>query len=964
MRSSVIILIQLCILLLCIQKPVNAQEKLDSLRSLFRIENDDSIKCSILNQMLPMMRMAGSIDSAIHYGHQMRTLAKSSDINYYEMRASVANGLTYATIGLTDSVIFNYKRAIAVSRPGVDDFLKASVLNSLGVTFFENDLYDSSYHYYLRTIALLEELNQPRYVARTKNNIGNIFWQRKDYRKALKYYKEALADTRKLNDSLGMPSTLTNIANSYNKFGERDSALLAMNEAIALYRNQENKKGEALALGDIVFIYNEKGEYDKALVAANRSIALNQETNSDRQMAHSYLSLGAIHTHMRNYDKAIEAYNKGLDVTNRLDLKSIGFSLHKHLVNVYKIKGNYERALTHSERMIMLSDSIFTSDKNELIAKYEARYESEKKSRELTLLQKNQELQESELRRKTLQQNALIGTGALIAVAGTALFFVYRSRQEQKQTLLDRQLAYERMEAGRLQELDEARSRFFVNIAHEFRTPLTLIQVPAEQIHEESKETDSKENAHLILANASRLLSMTNQLLDLTKLEAGMVKLQPVRRDLIAFAKGCVFSFESLADEKDITLSFEANEDVLEMDFDPEKCATILNNLVSNALKFTQPFGNVTVNVNHNSLRPSMTSISVSDSGIGIDAQSLPKIFDRFYQVKDSNMSYGGTGIGLAFVKELVELHGGEIEVASKPGEGTTFSLTLPRLQPGTVEPVNAAISETASPAYDQSSDEPSMARTPKLEHENTVLVVEDNNEVRNFIAGMLRQYYHVLEAEHGKQGLVIAGEHIPDLIISDVMMPEMDGYEFCREIKKDFRTSHIPVILLTAKGGTDDKVESLELGADEFLSKPFHRKELLARMNNLIRIRRQLQLKYNGSNDRIIHPVKESKFIVTLKRITEQNIENANFSVDDLSREAGMSRTQIHRKLKALTGQSTTQFVREYKLGKALTLLESGGQNVSEVAFTLGFSSLAYFSTAFTQHYGYAPSQVGKNRR
>lgn len=940
-----------------------AQGNLDSLKAQFYIESDDSLKCLTLDRMLHAMRSTGPADSSIHYGHILKALARGGGFPYFEMRAHVAIGLAYAKLEETDSVIQNYRRAAALCRPGTDDFAKASILNSLGVTFQNIDLYDSAYSYYLQTLALLETLDKPGYVARTRNNIGNVFWLRRDYKKALGYYQAALADERHLGDSAGMPYALTNIANAYNELGNSDSALVFMNEAISIYKILGNKKGEALALADISFIHTDRKEYGKALVAARRSLALSEEIDAGQQVALSLQSIGSIYLKLKNYREAIAALQRGLEITDRLQLRYVASNIHEEFIDVYKAQGNYHDALRHAQLLKAISDSIYNEDKSKLIAEYEARYESEKKTKELAVLYKNNELQESELRGKTLQQNALIGGSVILAIGGFAFFRVYRSKQEQKRKWLDQQLEYEKKEAGRLQELDEAKSRFFANIAHELRTPLTLIQGPAEMLLEESRERGAKDNAQLILRNASRLLSLTNRLLDLTKLEAGMVKLQPVRLDFITFAKGCLYSFESLADENDIRLAFESAESSVEMDADPEKCGIILNNLVSNAIKFTPPFGLVSLKIDLVAQTSPFVRITVQDSGIGIDANSLPNIFDRFYQADDARArSVNGTGIGLSLVKELTELHEGSIEVTSSPGNGTTFTLLLPQRQANAhVTPMSTAVSGDAPaqrpPSYVSA---PAVPADADVVHDHTVLVVEDNEEVRGFIVGILAQFYHILEAKNGVEGVAIATEAVPDLIISDVMMPEMDGYEYCRTIKHDGRTSHIPVVLLTAKAGIENRLEGLEFGADDFLAKPFHGKELLIRIRNLIRVREQLQLKYRESADGVVHPVIENNFITKIKEVVEEHIDQ-EFSVDDLAKAIGMSRTQIHRKLKALTGQSTTQFIRRYKLDKALVILQAGDLNVSEVAFRLGFNSLAYFSTSFTQHHGYAPSEASK---
>src|SRR5690606_23414936 len=426
---------------------------------------------------------------------------------------------------------------------------------------------------------------------------------------------------------------------------------------------------------------------------------------------------------------------------------------------------------------------------------------------------------------------------------------------------------------------DEAKSRFFANIAHEFRTPLTLILGPSEQILEEYPDARLKESMALIRKNAGNLLELTNQMLDLSKLESGMIRLRPERKDFIRFAQGCVFAFASLAEENDIQLSFDSNLTNPVIDFDPDKCSIIFNNLLSNALKFTPPFGEVAVTVKHApGTTPSMVEVAVADTGIGIQQEQVPYIFDRFYQVDDSyTRKTQGTGIGLALTKELIELHGGEVEVSSTPGKGTCFTFTLPVRQegveeihlesnaetPGKTSPNAECIeNQTASHSLTPASTQHSRENLP----EHTVLIGEDNAEVRKFIVDVIGNFYHTLEAENGQVGFDIASEYVPDLIISDVMMPEMDGYTLCKQIRESEGTSHIPLIMLTAKAGIDSKIQGLDRGTDDYLAEPFNARELLARIKILIELRKRLQLKYKQTNDASLFAQKEDAFITKLK--------------------------------------------------------------------------------------------------
>ena len=395
--------------------------------------------------------------------------------------------------------------------------------------------------------------------------------------------------------------------------------------------------------------------------------------------------------------------------------------------------------------------------------------------------------------------------------------------------------------------MDIVKSRFFVNLTHEFRTPLTLILGPAEQVLADTQEDKTKQQVGLVQRNARRLLRLINQLLDLSKLEAGKIELTTAPGDLISLVRGTLFSFESMATQKQITLHVKASQDRLMMAIDRDKLEKILYNLFSNALKFTPARGAVSVAITRSETdAESWVHLTVQDTGIGIPASKLPYIFNRFYQVDASDTrQQEGTGIGLSLTKELVELHGGSLHISSELGTGTTVTVRLPIQQAlsanGSPEQPSVALPAVAflpptDPIFDSETDHdtnPSAGRhspdTP------LVLLIEDNDEVRTFIRSSLSDRYRIIEASDGKAGVRLAQEQMPDLVLTDLMMPLMDGYQVCRLLKQDEQTSHIPVLMLTARADLDSKLEGLETGADSYLAKPFNQRELRAQISNLI---------------------------------------------------------------------------------------------------------------------------------
>jgi signal transduction histidine kinase/ligand-binding sensor domain-containing protein/DNA-binding response OmpR family regulator len=528
-----------------------------------------------------------------------------------------------------------------------------------------------------------------------------------------------------------------------------------------------------------------------------------------------------------------------------------------------------------------------------------------------------------------------------------------------------------KFEAEKMHEVDEMKNRFFANISHEFRTPLTLIFGPAKDIAENSDDKNQvQRNAGIIKRNASRLYSLVNQLLDLSKLESGKMKLEASEQDIIPLLKGIFLSFTSFAERKKITLKFNTIEKNLKVYLDRDKLEKIINNLLSNAFKFTPEGGEIDFTIEK---MIKDVEIRITDNGIGITEERIDKIFDRFYQVDSSHTRQGeGTGIGLALTKELVELHKGKIKVESKEGEGTTVTvqLQLGKNHLKTEEIVEKQIEEILP--ENEELPEPLLDTKNKKEKTDIyvlldtdkplLLVVEDNPDVRSYIISHLEEDYRIQEAVDGEDGLNQAIKHIPDLIISDVMMPKMDGFRLCNKLKTDERTSHIPIIMLTAKATSKDKIEGYELGADDYIMKPFDAKELSVRINNLIEQRKRLRDHFRKQgvfeiDDKAVTSI-DKKFLNKLTEIISKHISDTSFNVDMFSDEIGMSRSQLHRKLVALVGEPPSDLIRRIRLSKAAGLIIKKFGNISEIALEVGFNNPANFANSFRKQFGVSPSE------
>jgi signal transduction histidine kinase/ligand-binding sensor domain-containing protein/DNA-binding response OmpR family regulator len=533
----------------------------------------------------------------------------------------------------------------------------------------------------------------------------------------------------------------------------------------------------------------------------------------------------------------------------------------------------------------------------------------------------------------------------------SALLVVRKLIQKRERIKFDRE--QERKETARMHELDMMKIKFFTNVSHEFRTPLTLILTPLERMLRKAKDPEQQQQYQLIQRNAKRLLNLVNQLLDFRKLEVQELKLTTSEGDIIHFIKETVFSFSDLSEKKHIRLSFESTIDSFETLFDQDKLEKILFNLLSNAFKFTPDHGTVSV---HTTLKDTYEGkdliIAVRDTGIGIENHKLDKIFDRFFQDDlPKSMVNQGSGIGLALTKEFVKIHGGSIEVESQPGLGSCFTITLPI--PEVVHQHDLDHLNAVSELHPE--DESELSKKPLL------LLVEDNEDFRFYLKDNLKSDYRIIEAANGAAGCKSALESLPDLIVSDIMMPEMNGIELCKKIKSDQRVSHTPVILLTARSAEEQKVEGFQCGADDYITKPFNFEILVSRIKNLIVKREKLHKAFRTHLDIKASELQitslDEQFISKAIKCVEDNISDPDFSVEELSHQLGISRAHFYKKLMSLTGKSPLEFIRLIRLQQAAQLLKKSQLTVAEVAYKVGFNNPKYFARYFRDEYKILPS-------
>ena len=576
---------------------------------------------------------------------------------------------------------------------------------------------------------------------------------------------------------------------------------------------------------------------------------------------------------------------------------------------------------------------------------------------------------------------------SLYVIVGLALLYLYQRNLIYRERLKS-DLKMEHLEVTKMQEVDQMKTNFFANISHEFRTPLTLILGPLKAMQAGRFEGDLKGQLKMMIRNGDRLLRLINQLLDLSKLEEGKMKLKASEIDIISFSEPIVENFIILGKSKKIKLNFNAPENGIRVFFDPDKFEKILFNLLSNAIKFTNEGGviNISFTIQDRIIDPGhngrqnqqFINLRISDNGIGIKSEELSSIFNRFYQANNAiKGDMKGTGIGLSLTRELVELHRGTISVQSEEGAGTEFCVSLPLgskhlsvdeiiSNPSATSLSDKNLDDFNGLSVSQPPEEKKSCRVKPRANLAEVLIIEDNEDLRNYICNQLREHYNILEAKNGIEGLEKAQKRIPDLIISDVMMPEMDGYELCKKLKEGENTSHIPIILLTAKVSSENQKEGIMTGADYYMTKPFDAEILLLRVKNIIGSREKLE-SHIENNTILLAPKKvnlessDEKFLKQALSCIEENMSNTEFGVEAFGDAMGISRMQLYRKLKELTGYSANEFIKSMRLKRASQLLEMGELNISEITYEVGFNDLKHFRACFKKEFGVNPSQFSK---
>lgn len=876
--------------------------------------------------------------------------------------------------------------ALSFGQSAVNDTLKSWLRVSM-------DLYDKGDHAKSAEIAWkcieIADKEQIKGIAgKAYYCLARGAFQVQDFEKGMKYARLAFRANRQEDDYNGMGDVCSIIATLLLATNQSDSAYYYGEQSLLHYQKGGHEHGVVIAYTKLGHVFNIRGEYEKATPYYLHAYEIAKKDSLSSAFMTANICLASNYIYRKMPDAALRHNRKCYEIAKAHHMFYEQSTAIFYFSGIYELKGDFKNALKYQRLYSEIRDSVMNADRVRQVKELEIKYEATKKDDAIQLLEKDKSRQRAFIW-------AALATLALLLFVAVQIYRSYRRRtsDNQKLTAVNRslesekiktaqQLADEARERERLSEMDAFKTRFFTNISHEFRTPLTVILGMTEQLEKEIAQPEGTTHNRfltLIKRNGQNLLRLINEILDLAKLENNSLNINYEQGDVLPYLRYIAESMHSLAATKNVTLKVESSpgtSGAIMMDYDPERLLQIMHNLLSNAVKFTPSGGQVTLLIEQSEKAgdsESWLQLSVADTGIGIAPEELPLVFDRFFQTQNRQQTKsGGTGIGLSLTKELVNAMGGNISVESTLGAGTTFRVALPITNKAEIvaEPFDTP-AESRIESFSPAAGLLQQATGSRL------LIIEDNPDVADYLAACLGRHYHLDFAYDGRAGIEKALATIPDLIISDVMMPEKDGFEVVEALKNEERSSHIPIVLLTAKATIADRIAGLKRGADAYLAKPFVEEELLVVVSNLMDMRRKLQERYRNAGFEMAPAAAtngatqtpktlfdlEDAFLKKVIALIDTHLDDAEFGNAELSRKMLMSESQLHRKIKALTDQSLSVFIRNVRLGRSRVLLQTTDLTISEVAYAVGFTDPAYFSRTFSAEFGAAPTAFRKGK-
>lgn len=914
----------------------NSQTKLDSMRQVADTLQSDSLRIiTYLRLTIEYKRV--NYDSALKYAEKAQKDSRIINSESLLVRAKYRTATVFISQGQMDWAKAELDTVVSLSRLLNDstNLLLAKV--EIGRLFQKNSAFDSAAKVFFEAMAIAKKTDNKNAEARIQNYVAGIYNNQMQFELSIKYYKKALDLVYELNFKPGISAILTNLGDTYLSIKEYDSAIIYQREAIKIKRDIGDKLGMGRVynnLGNVYISLSTAANLDSGLYCYTKALQIAEEIQDRNSKAIALYGLVRVHFMKGNHEHAKQVGEVLVEEAESLKNLPLASRSYGYLSLIYAALGDPMKSISYREKSNSLADSLLNNERTKLTQELEAKYQNETKQKAIELLKAENNFNELTIIKRQNERNGLILLALVILLILGLLFKQYRIKQATNR---------------QLRELDQIKSTFFENLSHEFRTPLSLIIGPLKDRMNKDISEEDRVLLGSVLNSAKNLDELIKQLLDLAKLEKSKYHLHPVPTEASRFFRVIAASYESLANMKGISFHVEVPDEELWLSFDPDLIKKVCNNLLSNAFRFAPDAGEVTFEVKYRN----RLVIQVSDNGPGIPPKDQSRIFDRFYQVDGPKAT--GSGIGLALTKELVLEAKGNISLNSSSGKGACFEISLPLHAATPSISTEHEVTQKLKP--EQLTDEQNSS-----DEKQNLLIIEDNADLLAYLTGLFKDQFNVYAASNGQEGINLAIETIPDLVISDIMMAGTNGLEACLKLKNDEKTDHIPVVLLTARSDQKTKLDGIQHGADAYIVKPFEPEELRASVNNLIALRQKLREKYSGNEKSRPQTPLKHPFVNKCEAIVQENLSKDSFDINDFTREIGMSRMQLHRKLTALTGFSTTAFVRHHRLNHAKLLLEKGG-SVSQVAYSVGFSSLPYFTKSFKEKYGIVPSAVKKGK-
>jgi signal transduction histidine kinase/DNA-binding response OmpR family regulator len=918
--------------------------------SFYDLNNLEYLAISNIN-ISSRFKALAEYDSAIVY--LKKNIETQEDNNYVNKILKSYQGL----VGLY-AKLSNYKNAYRYLQEGIkyaeetgNKVSLAKLYFTAGQLFLDNHVNkDIALEYLLEAKNLFEELNNSDYLNLVKLSIGDVHYKTGNDSLAMHFYKEVSTNLNKSNYTI--------IARANHKIGmvhkrrkEYDSTLVFLKKSIDGMCDvcPEIQIHNTLIEAGNLFLIN--GKLSKAFKLLNRARKIAVQSESGLQMVISFEELGKSYQTINKIDSSLFYLNEAYSLAKELGLLQRIKSSAESLSKIYYSRGAFQASSDYLKISNQMSDSLAVIEKYSEIAKLEMRFEIKKNEEERKL---EAQLLQSELTKQKLIRNTSVAGAVLFIIIGIVLLRAYRSKRKANK-LLEKQKIEIQEVSKQLQESGKRKLDFFTNISHEIRTPLTLIKSPLERVLKtDNKKHEIDSQLQIALNNTNKLKELVNQILDLQKLDENLLGLDLSNFELIAFCQEIVSSFEGYCYQSNCKLIFESNVGKVIIKFDQIRLQSIINNLLSNAFKFNKENGIVQFDLEVNT---SQIKLRIKDTGIGISNEHLKKLGERYYQIEQSNASVEGTGIGLAYVNELVQLMKGSIEISSieKKGSSVTISLPSEEIKIQTETPVSMEIK-----ARQQIFDQLEEQLSDNTNGAPCILIIEDNVGLRMFLRDLFAPSYQIICAKDGYEGKNMALKHIPDLIISDITMPGIKGNELCKILKNDINTSHITVILFTAKGAPDSIVDGYDCGADDYIVKPFDSELLVKKVRNIISTGENARKQFSFTDieqTSIIYSEFDKKFFKDAISIIKDNLGNSNFTVELLAEKMNVHRRTLLRKFNSLTGKSPKDLIRHTRMSQAADLISNKKYRVNEVAFMVGYEDTNRFSQAFKQFHGISPS-------